>query len=107
MKNEGNKMARAVLTITGNVVPRQSIQPLTIVELKSESEKNKSQAFDEVILKKFGNSMTVPANDNLIDPDLSDLTLEPDELKENTVQDQLVDEDPLDPDGRSVIFSGI
>ena len=102
IKNEGNEMAQAVLTISGRVVPRRSIRPLTIAEINSESEKNKRRTFDDAILKKFGNSMTVPDKDNLIDLDLNDLTLEPDEIKEQSMHDQLVGEDPLDHDGTSV-----
>ena len=74
MKNEGNAMTQAVLTITGHVVPRRTCSPLTISEIHSTSEKNKRDKFDAEILRIYGDSMTVPKNKPLpTDLDISDL----------------------------------
>ena len=94
MKNEGNEMTQAVLTITGNVVPRRTCAPLTISEIHSESEKNKRNKFDAEILRIYGDSMTVPADKPLpTDLDILDLVEDEDDPIHQ------VEEDPLSADG--------
>ena len=41
MKNQGNEMAQAILTIDGSVIPRRSVTKITDFELHSEVEKEK------------------------------------------------------------------
>ena len=60
IKNEGNEMAQAVLTVKGTVVPRRTVRPLTKAEENSESEKQKRTEFDRVITAKLGNSIALP-----------------------------------------------
>ena len=95
LKNEGNEMTQAVLTITGHVVPRRTYSPLTISEVHSNSEKNKRDKFDAEILRIYGDSMTVPANTPLpTDLDISDLV---DDDEDDLIHQ--VEEDPLSADG--------
>ena len=96
LKNEGNEMTQAVLTINGTVVPRRSCTPLSMSELHSSVEIKKRSRFDEAIHKIHGDSMTIPPllND---DPTLS-LLLDTDEV------DLLhsFDSDPVDHEGKAI-----
>ena len=95
-KNEGNAMSQSVLVVTGSIITRRTIRPLRNSELHSETEKRKRKIFDDIILKKLGDSMTKPKRPNPpdhipyadgIDPDLVDLP---------------EDNDPVMPDGTAV-----
>jgi hypothetical protein len=100
LKNEGNEMTQAILTITGKVVPRRTCVRLTEDELSSPTEQAKRRAFDESIKLKLGDSITnvIPAvqPDDL---DLADLMGESDE----DAQADLPEEDPVDNSGRAVL----
>ena len=94
--NEGNQMAQAVLAATGRVVPRRTLRKLTKAELFSETEKRKRKIFDDIILKKLGDSVCKPEKpiagafvpyENEVDP-------APVQLPD--------DNDPIDKDGTSV-----
>ena len=101
MKNEGNEMAQAVLTITGKVVPRRTCAPLTIAELNSPGEKLKRQQFDSAITKLFGNSIHVPPETvkPTEDLDMIDLTESgsPDSI-------HVIDGDPVDANDNKAEF---
>ena len=53
-------MTRAVLTITGKVVPCRNTSHLTDVELNSETKKAKRKKFGDEILRIYGDFMSVP-----------------------------------------------
>ena len=110
LKNEGNAMTQAVLNIKGNIVPRQTCTPLTIAEINSKSEETKRDAFDEIILQKYGNSMRVP-----IQSSKQSLQPLPDAIKTidshfgigddgEDAEEPLepIEEDPVDTDGKTV-----
>ena len=61
-KNEGNEMAQNILTHKGKVVPRRSFRRLTESELQSEVEKRKRDRFDEIIRRKFGDSLQLASS---------------------------------------------
>ena len=92
LKNEGNEMTQAVLTIEGTVVPRRSVTPLTTAEIHSESEKLKRAKFDEAILAIHGDSITVISNPVTPQPDPEFDELLPDEPEPI----KLPEEDPVD-----------
>ena len=58
--NKGNQMAQAVLAASGRVIPCHTLRKLTIAELHSETEKRKCAIFDDIILKKLGDSVRKP-----------------------------------------------
>lgn len=97
--NKGNEMSQAVLTSKGTIVPRRTIRKLHPMELQSESEKRKRSLFDDIILKKLGDSMNKPHKP---------LEDQPDHVPYEDGEDpDLVkfpeDNDPIDPsDGKSV-----
>jgi hypothetical protein len=100
LKNEGNEMTQAVLTITGNVVPRRTCVRLTPEELSSPSEQAKRNSFDEAIKVILGDSMfnadpPVPPSDLT----MQDLLADDDE----EVPIELPEEDPVDAGGRAVL----
>jgi hypothetical protein len=98
LKNKGNEMAQAVLTITGKVVPRRSCVPLTSDEINNEAEKTKRDKFDSAILTLFGDSMSIPADLPVpVEFDLTDIT--DDEIDAPLL---LEPEDPLDGDGHAI-----
>lgn len=79
IKNEGNEMAQAILTVKGMVVPQWTVHCLTKAEEMSESEKQKHAEFDQIITSKLGNSIVlpekpdaeskyIPYEDGIIDP---------------------------------------
>ena len=53
-------MAQAVLVASSKVIPCQTLQKLSIAELNSEVEKRKRSIFDDIILKKLGDSVRTP-----------------------------------------------
>ena len=59
---EGNEMAQWVLKSNGKVVPRRTVRPLTPDKISSEVEKAKRDLFDEIIKKRWGDSVTPPPN---------------------------------------------
>ena len=100
LKNEGNEMTQAVLTIKGTVIPRRSCTPLTVAEINSEVEIKKRDRFDEAILKLHGDSISIPeSNTHIIrdDPDLS-LLIEDEEVDLL----QSFDDDPVDHEGKAI-----
>ena len=90
-------MSQAVLTSKDTVVPRHTLWKRCPTELHSEDKKCKRSIFDDVILKKLGNSMFKPTNP----PDVMGHVpyedgIEPDPIKFPE------DNDPVDTDGKSV-----
>ena len=61
IKNEGNEMAQAVLTVKATVVPRRTMRKLTKAELLSDVEKRKRSSFYSIIKSKLGDSITLPS----------------------------------------------
>ena len=53
-------MAKAVLVASRKVIPRRTLQRLSIAKLNSEVEKRKCSIFDDIILKKLGDSIREP-----------------------------------------------
>ena len=58
--NEGNEMAQVVLVASSKVIPRRTLRRLSIAELNSEVDKIKRSIFDDIILKKLGDSIRAP-----------------------------------------------
>ena len=54
LKNEGNEMTQAFLTIDRMVVPRRSVTKLSVSEINNESERLKRVRFDEAIYNIHG-----------------------------------------------------
>ena len=59
-RGEGNEMAQWVLNSNGNVVPRRTVQPLTVDERHSPTEQRKRETFDVLIQRRWGNSINPP-----------------------------------------------
>ena len=91
-------MAQFILKINGQVVPRRTTKPLTKEEWESESEQKKRTSFDAAIKTKFGDSISLPPIDESIDLGIGDFMMEPNESREEAIQDVTIveDEDPLD-----------
>ena len=53
-------MSQWVLTSTGNVMPIQTLRPLTDAEYNNKSMKDRMNLFDKIIKLKLGNSMEMP-----------------------------------------------
>ena len=53
-------MAQVVLVASSKVIPRRTLRRLSIAELNSEVEKRKRSIFDDIILKKLGDSIRAP-----------------------------------------------
>ena len=60
LKNEGNEMTQAVLTIKGTFVLRKSCHHLSTSEINSVLEIEKRKKFDVAIFKIHGDSMSLP-----------------------------------------------
>ena len=58
--NEVNDVAQSVLVVSIKVIPRQTLQRLSIAELNSEVEKIQRSIFNDIILKKLGDSIRAP-----------------------------------------------
>lgn len=69
LKNEGNEMYQAVLTITDKVVPRRTVSKLTTAEINSNVEIRKMQRFDEEIHKHLGSSTKIESTFPIPSPD--------------------------------------
>ena len=95
-KNEGNAMSQSVLVASGAVITRRTIRPLRNSEIHSETEKRKRKIFDDIILKKLGDSMSKPTKPSPPDHIPYSDGVDPDsvELPE--------DNDPVGPDGTAV-----
>ena len=94
--NEGNQMSQAVLVATGKTVPRRTLRKLTKAEIHSEVEKRKRTIFDDIILKKLGDSIRNPEQ-----PIDGDFVPYADEVDPDPVQ-LPDDNDPISTDGTSV-----
>ena len=99
VKNEGNEMAQAVLTVKATVVPRRTMRKLTKVELLSDIEKRKRSSFDSIIKSKLGDSITLPPQPQPIEQDLNIDIDDPyfDSLPKDT--------DPVDPDNVATLHA--
>ena len=95
-KNEGNEMAQSVVTSKGTVITRRTLRKLRTDEIHSETEKRKRSIFDDVILKKLGDSMSQPTNSQA-----SDHVPYSDDVDPDSVQ-LPEDNDPVMPDGTAV-----
>lgn len=62
--NAGNEMAQWVLTLNGEIIPRQTCRPLKTEEIHSPTEQRKRDAFDESIRHLMGDSLR-----NVVQPD--------------------------------------
>ena len=94
--NEGNQMAQAVLVASGKVIPRRTLRKLNKAEIHSETEKRKRAIFDDIILKKLGDSVRKPEK-----PIRGNFVPYADEVDPDPVQ-LPDDNDPIDTDGTSV-----
>ena len=63
-KNEGNEISQSIVASSGFVITRRIVKYLHISELHSKTEKRKRRIFDDIILKKLGDSVAKPANSN-------------------------------------------
>ena len=63
-RGEGNELAQWVLKSNGNVVPCQTVQPLQLAELHSDTEKRKLAIFDALIERRWGPPMSTPNKDD-------------------------------------------
>ena len=59
-RGAGNEMAQWILKANGRVVPRKSLRPLKVDEIHSPVEIKKREVYDELILKRWGTTMTPP-----------------------------------------------
>ena len=62
-RNAGNAMSQWILTDTGDIMPIQTLRPLTAAEKNSPSMKTRLEEFDAVIKKKLGDCLHRPNND--------------------------------------------
>lgn len=56
----GNEMAQWILRVDGRIISRQTVRPLTKEEWLSPMEIARRKAFDAAIVRKLGDSLTVP-----------------------------------------------
>ena len=86
-------MSQSVLVASGSIITRRIIRSLRTSEINSETEKRKRKVFDDIILKKLGESMFKP-----IKPTAPDHVPYFDGIDKDS--DQLLDDnDPVMPDG--------
>ena len=78
MKNHGNEMAQAILTIDGSVVPRRSVSKISDMEWQNEIEKEKRTKFNSIIVKIHGDSITLPDLNDRTAFDAKDFEVEDD-----------------------------
>ena len=78
-------MAQWVLKANGRVVPRNSLQPLTIAEQHSLVEHNKRDVFDALIERRMGASIIPPPTPEDRDPATKDPTNENDTNDDNEI----------------------
>ena len=63
-RNEVNEMSQSIVATRGYVITRRTVRLLRNSELHSETEKKKRRIFDDIILKKLGDSVDKPTNAN-------------------------------------------
>ena len=63
-KNEVNEMHQSILASSSYAITRRAVRSLRNSELRSETEKRKRRIFDDIILKKLGDSVAKPTNSN-------------------------------------------
>ena len=56
----GNEMSQWILRVDGRVISRQTVRPLTEEEIRSPMEVARRKAFNEAIVRKLGDSITIP-----------------------------------------------
>ena len=98
LKNEGNAMTQAVLTIRGTVVPRRTCHRLSTSEINSVSEIEKRKKFDEAIFEIHGDSMSLPKP--TVKPEDSHLSDFYSDVDEDTTD--IPEDDPVDAAGQAV-----
>ena len=100
-------MVQVVLVASSKIIPRQSLRKLTVSELTSKTEKSMRYIFDNIILKKLGDSIRkpekpiedyVPYSDD-VDPDSVNLPDTHDPLNEDGTN---VFEKPITNPGQEV-----
>ena len=99
-RGAGNEMAQWVLKANGNVVACRSHRPLTTAESYSPVEQKKRDIFDELIQRRWGDSITLPnpnAHDNETDDDNHDDTEDIDPVMEDAVDStgRAINQQPL------------
>ena len=92
-KNEGNEMSQSIVASSGCVITHRTFRSLRISELHSETEKRKLMIFDDIILKKLGDSVAKPTNSNARECVPYSYGVELDSIKLPE------DNDPVMPDG--------
>ena len=101
-QGEGNEMAQWVIKANGKVVPRRSLQPLTIAEKHNIVENKKRDVFDALIERRMGTSINPPTPEDR-DPTTEDPTNEidlEDDDEKNGPGESPNHEDILDSMGR-------
>ena len=101
-KNEGNEMAQNILNFKGNVLPRRTVRRLKLAEIESESEKQKRSAFTTNIMKRLGDSLSLPPS--LLKPEsMNPLDYDP---RDQDDQEPIgwIDGDPIDSTNNSAVF---
>ena len=73
-RGEGNEISQWVLKDNGRVVPRRSLQPLTIAEMHCIVEKKKCNVLDPLIKRRMGTSNNPPLTPEDRDPIMEHLT---------------------------------
>jgi hypothetical protein len=63
-KGEGNDVAQWVLKANGNVVPRRSLQPLSIAETHSPVVSKQHKIYDALVEGRWGTSMSAPPKES-------------------------------------------
>ena len=98
-RGEGNELAQWVLKSNGNVVPCQTVRPLQLAELHSDTEKRKQAIFDVLIERRWGSPMNTPNTDDAnITTNTENNEVDNDET---TTSKQHIDiEDSVDSQGR-------
>lgn len=81
---EGNKMAQWILKSNGRVVPRWMVRPLRVEEMSSETEKQKCNLFDSLIMKTHGSPLGIETKNQ--DSDKKEEEWEPYEDEDKTVK---------------------
>ena len=106
-RNEGNEMTNLVLAISGTVIPRRTLQPLTPGELlvPNIAEVEKQTEFTAAIFSKLGNSLTLPTVSKF--PTVKD-EFELDLYKDNEFIPMAIPEsDIIDATGKPVVMQSL
>jgi len=67
-KHVGNEMEQYILTQKGSIVPRRTVRPLTDSEFKQVVIQTRMKIFDNMVLAKYGDSMSVAVPPNNAKP---------------------------------------